>query len=409
MSKYNLTKESYEKLLDDCYKKSSHQSDDDWSEIAAKHNLPWNSDSLRKASTSILGGSFVKQFYEEKYARSSTPLDEDEYFKKLRAEKDEIYKLKRQFYDQRREYNKLLISDGRADHLTSELIECAKRLNKEKPLNLTDYISEYYTEDNRRVAVLFWADWHYGMTTDNIWNTFNVEICKHRIAETVAKTIEYLKQFKITELTIVALGDLAHGALHSTCRIASEEETCDQLMHVSELIAQAIGELSEHVNSIEFYSCYGNHLRTIQDKKDSIHSDNMEKIIPWWLRQRLQNNSKVRVIDSEFKEMVKINILGYNMVCLHGDLDNIKNIGVTVNTLFSKLYGETIDYVVSADKHHLEEFEQFDIESVIVRCLCGTDDYAHGKRLYSSPGQTLMIFNAEEGRECTRNIKFKNK
>lgn len=244
------------------------------------------------------------------------------------------------------------------------------------------------------------------MVTDNIWNRFNVEICRHRVQETVEKTIDYLEKFKIDELSVCLLGDLATGCIHVTSRVASEEYACDQLMHVSELVAEAIELLSYHVNKVNVYSCYGNHLRSVQNYKDSIYHDNLEKIIPWWVRERLKNNSKINVIDSEFKEFVKIKIYDYNIVCLHGDLDNMKNVGVTVNTLFTKLYGEIIDYVISAHGHHLEEFEQFNIESIMIRCLCGTDDHANTKRLYSMPGQTLLIFNADEGRECTRNIKF---
>lgn len=400
-----MTEEKYEQLLKDCSDKVAKVIDSDWSEIAQRYGLDFNPDTCRKAQQPpLLGAAFVRQYYEEKYAHSSA-LNEDEYFKKLRIEKDEIYKAKRQLYDQRREYNKILVSEGRSEHLMAELISCAKRLNEERPLDFTEYIINTSSKE----ACLFWADWHYGMVTDNIWNKYNTQICKHRVAEMIVKTKEYLELYRISNLKLIMLGDAAHGAIHTGCRVASEEDTCDQLMNVAEIMAQAIQELSSSVDSIEVYSCYGNHLRTIQNKNDSIHSDNMEKIIPWWLRQRLQNNSKITIIDSEFKEFVKVNILGYNLVCLHGDLDNIKNVGVTVNTIFTKLYGETIDYVVSADKHHLEEFEQFDIESVIIGCLCGTDEHANKGRLYSMPRQTLMIFNSDEGRECTRNIKFKNR
>ena len=97
---------------------------------------------------------------------------------------------------------------------------------------------------------------------------------------------------------------------------------------------------------------------------------------------------------------------GYNIVGAHGDLEKFKQFGLTVNTLFTKKYGKTIDYTVSADKHHIEEFETIGIESTLVRSLCGTDEYANNHRLYSAPGQTLMIFTPEDGRECTYNIKL---
>ena len=87
-------------------------------------------------------------------------------------------------------------------------------------------------------------------------------------------------------------------------------------------------------------------------------------------------------------------------------LDNFKNFGVTVNTLFSKKYGKAIDYTFTGDKHHAEAFEQFGIESILVGSLCGTDEYANNKRLYSNPMQTLCIFTPEDGKLCSYNIKL---
>ena len=101
-----------------------------------------------------------------------------------------------------------------------------------------------------------------------------------------------------------------------------------------------------------------------------------------------------------------MDICGSNVVCTHGDLDGVKNIGMMVNTLFSKKYGKTIDYTFVGDKHHIESFEQFGIESTIVGSLCGTEEYANNKRLYSCPSQTLCIFNKDDGKWCTYNIKL---
>lgn len=370
-----------------------------WEEVTPIINTQVEEDDIKGESGHRKAVKYARDFYE---AGVFSKYEEDAYFKELELQKDELYKVKRQVADKHREYNKLLVSDARSDNLMEKIIESANRLNKEKPLDFTGYIKN--TSDKE--AVLFLSDWHYGMTTENIWNKYNTEICKNRVAKLVNKSKEYLELNQIKALHIVLLGDAAHGAIHSSCRVASEEDTCDQIMNVSEIIAQAIEELSSKVNIVKVYSCYGNHLRTIQDKKDSIHSDNMEKMIPWWLNQRLQKNTKVSILESEFKEFTKLNVLGYNICCVHGDLDSIKNVGLVVNTLFSKLYGETIDYTVSGDKHHLEEFEQFDIESVIIRSLCGTDEYANDKRLYSKAGQTLMIFNKEDGRESTYNIKL---
>lgn len=326
----------------------------------------------------------------------------DEHVANIQEQKDELYKIKRQVFDQRREYNKILASDARADHLTERLIEAANLA----PLQDYSNIFTFKNSTSNEEAVLALSDWHYGQVSNNIWNEYNTEICKERVAKLFDKVANALQEHSIRTLHIVLLGDFVNGSIHVGSRVAAEENTCEQLMHVSELLANFINALSIYVNKINVYSTYGNHARTIQNKNDSIHADNMERVIPWWLKQRLSGNGKINVIDSEYYEFIYFNVCGYNICCTHGDLDKFKDIGVTINSLFSKKYGKTIDYTYSADKHHLEAFEQFGIESALVGSLCGTDEYANNKRLYSYPMQTLSIFTKDDGKLCTYNIKL---
>ena len=329
-------------------------------------------------------------------------VSKDVYTNELKEQLDEIYKAKRQLWDQRREYNKILASDARAEHLAEKLIEVANAMP------MQDY-SDMFKFDNsvsEKEAIVLLSDWHYGQVSNNIWNTYNVAICKERVAKLFDKVSAALQEHRVKKLHVVLLGDLVNGSIHTSSRVASEEDTCEQLMHVSEIIANFINPLSIFAESVNVYSTYGNHARTIQNKNDSIHSDNMERIVPWWLKQRLKDNARINVIDSEFYEFIYFDVCGYNVVCTHGDLDQFKQLGVTINSLFSKKYGKTIDYTFSGDKHHLESFEQFGIESILVGSLCGTDEYANNKRLYSKPMQTLCIFTPEDGKLCSYNIKL---
>ena len=335
-------------------------------------------------------------------ANADKLVGESAYLNEIKEQMDELYKAKRQLSDQRREYNKILTSDARADHLAEKLIEAAQIAPLKSYHDLCAYKNDFSVEE----AVLVCSDWHYGQVTDNIWNRYDTEICLQRVSKLFNKVCNALNNHDVKKLHIVLLGDLINGAIHTGSRVAAEENTCEQLMHVSEILANFINALSPRVYEINVYSTYGNHARTIQNKNDSIHSDNMERIIPFWLKQRLQNNHKVHIIDSEFYEFIYFDVCGHNIVCTHGDLDRFKDIGVTVNSLFSKKYGKTIDYTFSGDKHHLEAFEQFGIESALVGSLCGTDEYANNKRLYSNPMQTLCIFTPEDGKLCTYNIKL---
>lgn len=301
---------------------------------------------------------------------------------------DELYQAKRQYEDQRREYNKVLTQEARFNHIADKLAESVNKMANEKPL---DFVNYYEYGENE--AIIVFSDWHYGLNTNNIWNTYNVDICRDRVTRFVNKVKFYLQRHQVNTAHILLLGDLAHGAIHVTTRVASDEVVCDQLMHVSEIVAESINEISQYVGCVNVYATYGNHLRTIQNKHESIHSDNMEKIIPWWVEQRLQNNDRVHVIKNEYYEFIFLNVCGYNIVASHGDLERFKQFGTTVNTLFNKKYNVSIDYTISADKHHIEEFEQLGIESVLVRSLCGSDEHSNNNRLYSAPGQTLMIFS----------------
>ena len=53
------------------------------------------------------------------------------------------------------------------------------------------------------------------------------------------------------------LGDAAHGSIHTSARVASEELTCDQIMQVSEIMAQAISVLADEVEQTVVHATYG--------------------------------------------------------------------------------------------------------------------------------------------------------
>jgi hypothetical protein len=335
-------------------------------------------------------------------ANTDKIVGDNSYSNELQDQIDELYKAKRLLADQRREYNKMLVSDARADNLAEKLIEAANLV----PLKDYSSVFTFKNEVSVEEAVLCLSDWHYGQVSNNIWNQYDTSICLQRVSKLFDKVAAALREHEIKTLHIVLLGDFVNGAIHTGCRVASEESTCEQLMHVSEILANFINAISVYVDEVNVYSTYGNHARTIQNKNDSIHADNMERVIPWWLKQRLKDNAKVDIVDSEYHEFIYFNVCGYNVVCSHGDLDQFKNLGVTVNSLFSKKYGKTIDYTFSGDKHHLEAFEQFGVESTLVGSLCGTDEFANNKRLYSNPMQTLCIFTPEGGKLCSYNIKL---
>lgn len=315
----------------------------------------------------------------------------------------EFQKEKQKFHDQRREFNSLVRTESRREHIYDYLSNAAANLDE--TIGSLDYeqSDDIYPSENDAILVL--TDWHYGMVANNIFNEYNTEVCKQRVKKVVEKTIKRIQLHGVDTLHVFALGDLIHGSIHTSARVASEELTCDQLMQVSEIMAQAIAKLSQYVNKVTVRVTYGNHARVIQNKKDSLHRDNLERIIPWWLEQRLSTNDRVVIEKESPNEFLFLETKGFGFCAAHGDLDNVKSSPRVLGTLFQRQYGKQVDYILLGDKHHREVFDELGITSVICGSLCGADDYSNDKRLYSSPSQLLLIINEECGVDAEYVIK----
>lgn len=322
----------------------------------------------------------------------------------LETKKIELMRERQKFFDQRREFNKLVAESGRQENLEDRLVEIAAEM-RDSLAPVYGAIEPVAHDIGDSEAVLFLCDWHYGMTANNVWNTYNTEICKQRVSYVMQGAAERAVRHGCRKMHIVVLGDLIHGGIHVSARVASEELVCDQIMHAAELLAQSIEYLNRFVPEIDVYLTYGNHARTIPNRKDNLHRDNMERLIPWWLRQRLSGADGVRVVEESANEFLLVNVCGYHICATHGDLDGVKSSPRMLATLFQKQYNFDLDYVVLADKHHTEGFEELGIDSVICGGLCGTDEFANSKRLYSSPRQLLWIFNEEDGLDAEYKLR----
>ena len=323
---------------------------------------------------------------------------------------DEFKREKQKFFDQRREYNKLQAEAGRREHLYERLSVAADNLAETVGDMFESITDEREPRENE--AVLVFSDWHYGMTTSNVFNTYNTEICKQRIQTVVDKAVDRIQQHQCKKLFVVVLGDLGHYAIHTSARVASEELAADQLMQVSEILAQAIITLSRFVPETEVYVTYGNHARIVQNKHDSIHRDNMERLIPWWLKTRILAEERVRgdslninINPESDNEFLSFSVCGHDVVACHGDLDGVKTSPRMLTALFHKKYGKDIEYILLGDKHHREDFEELGVTSMLCGSLCGTDDYANDKRLFSTPSQLLLIFNSRDALDAECRIK----
>lgn len=317
----------------------------------------------------------------------------------------ELRKERQKFYDQRREFLKLPNFEARHEHLVSELCNSAKQLSETVGALYHCDTTLHPVSNEHTEAVLVFSDWHYGLKTENIFNKYDTDICKQRVKNIADRAAERLLRHQCNKLHIVVLGDLIHGAIHTSARVASEEYVCDQLMQASEILAQTVEMLSTYVNETVVYVTYGNHARTIQSKNDSIHRDNMERLVPWWLEQRLFNHDNIIVKSEDDCEFIIADSCGHDFCATHGDNDSVKTSPRLITTLLQKKRNRNIEYILLGDKHHRESFDELGVTAFLCGSLCGTDDYANNKRLYSEPSQLMLITTPEDGVDAEYRIK----
>ena len=370
--------------------------DTDYSELSSiLYGQQFTSDHVRKMMRGSLHTLELLDKADAEKVRDSSAAAE------IERRTRELQKEKERFYDQRREYNKLIRDDARFEHIMESLRESAKNLSESVGTVFDNRKPFEVTGDNEAILVL--SDWHYGMVTDNIFNKFDTAICRERVKNVMVNAIDRIKLHGCRKVHIVLLGDFVHGGIHVSTRVASEEYIADQLMHVSEILAQCVDEVSNYVDEVVVYSTYGNHGRIIPNKEESIHKDNIERIIGWWLKERLSDNHKVRFEDDRDGYLF-INANGHDVCAIHGDIDNVKQSPRLITTLMYKGAGKNIECIILGDQHHRESFEELGVVSMICGSLCGTDDYANDKRLFSTPSQLLLVFD-EDGLDAEYRLK----
>ena len=280
-------------------------------------------------------------------------INDNQIIAEIEAKKIELEKEKVRFQDQKREYKAYLRADARFEHIKDTIREEIGKLNITKELDIPIKDIEV---DSEKEAVLILSDWHIGVVNDNYWNKFNLEIAKERISKLLAKTIEYCKLNKVRVIHIELLGDLVNGYIHVGNRIENEEDVISQTFTGAEILCEFIAELSKHMWKIKIYSSTGNHGRCSANIKESIELENFERIIPWYLKGRL-DSERIEMVENEIdSNIIIMRFLNEVIYCVHGHLDKPASV---VNNL-SQMHNEFPTERHSGHSPSPAEFEYYD-------------------------------------------------
>jgi hypothetical protein len=327
----------------------------------------------------------------EKYANNEI-ADE------LRDATLEAKKEKFKLQDQKRELNNLIRQQARYEHLKDEVSLAINELAKVKPLKF---------EANPKIGgikkgVALWSDWHIGSDFANSFNTYNTEVFRNRLEHLINKTIEHAKANNVTDLIVANLGDAISGAIHVSTRVQSSEDVIRQIQIAAEAMSESLVELSKYFNTIKFINIIGNHSRLVSNKNESLFTENLEYLIPWFMDARLKNVSNIEIVkDSDGFSVEEIE--GESFVFCHGDLDSAQTSAKNI----PQILGIVPKAIFSAHIHHNYEKEFGKTETIVNGSMMGVDDYAVSKRYYASPMQKFIVLDGNEI-ECTYKIKFNN-
>lgn len=336
--------------------------------------------------------------YELGFERGLSERESSDEIEKMEEKKRELEKLKIQYQDQKREYKNYLRADARFEHLKQEMIYEIQKLNEYKPLYNT-YIDTYVGGDNEASLIL--SDIHLGMEADDRFNKYNKQIAKERLDDLKNKVITYCKRHKVKVLHIELLGDLVNGYLHIGNRVNNEEDVISQTMLCSEILSNFVNILAKEIFEIRIYSTVGNHGRCSANIKDSIHTENFERLIPWYMKTRVKCNNVEFIENKEDDEIIVYKAMNEVIFASHGHKEKF----ATVMSDLTKMLKIFPSEVHCGHWHRHSTMEDNDIELIVNGSFAGTDDFAKSIRKSNKPSQTLIIYNIE-GQECIYKIKL---
>ena len=375
LKEQNLTDEQYKNCLSDIDDKLNGRSDLDWSEIVAKYNLNIASDTLRKASSTIFGGNFVKHYFESQ----NNDTIESNYDIQLR----EIRREKQKLFDERAAFNKSNRDVARLEQDLDYLEELIKN-TQYKPFDIV------YHNDRDKDLVVLLSDMHIGLDVESSFGKYNSDIAKEMLGKYLGEVIDAIELYKIQNVYVILLGDEIHGNIHTTVQLQSRENVIEQIQLASEMASDFIYNIAKHCDNVIVNSVGGNHSR-IGKKDDVLRDERLDNLVVWYAKAKLSNISNIHFESEENIDptIAKNTIRGKIYYFVHGDYDSFSESGINKLVTMTREFPHLIAF------GHLHKNSYDDINDIkIVRSgsFAGTyDDYTISKRISGKPSQAMCV------------------
>ena len=298
--------------------------------------------------------------------------------------------------DARVDYNRLIRQEARKESY-ADMVKNIICQNVE-PIN----IPVHYTLFNSTTDLLcHLTDIHTGIEIHNWKNDFDEDVLRHRIEKFTSDILDIRGQHG-SENCYLVIGEILSGLIHSNLRLQNNMDLMEQFKYISELISAMLIRMANHFNHIYVYVTPGNHSRISPKKEEALDGENMDVLLPFYLKARLQNIENVSICDNTIEpEIAMFNIRGNNVFAAHGHKDNPSS--VVQN--FTMLFGIKPDIVLLGHRHTNGLTTVYDTKVIESGCVSGTDQFAMSIRKANRPEQTVSVIG-EDGLICIYDIKL---
>ena len=345
-------------------------------------------DTVRKGSKLLyeyIDSGWVNEPSEDKVDTDNTELI------KMRKEKIKLS-------DARVEYNRLIRQEARKESYA----DMVKRIICEnvEPMN----VPVHYTLFNSSTDLLcHLTDVHCGIEIHNWKNDFDEDILKKRIEKFTSDILD-IRGMHESENCYLVIGEIISGIIHNNLRLQNNMDLMEQFKYVSELISAMLIRMANHFNHIYVYTTPGNHSRISPKKEDALDGENMDILLPFYLKARMQNIKNITICDNTIEpEIAMFNIRGNNVFAAHGHKDSPSN--VVQN--FTMMFGIKPDIVLLGHRHTNSMETVYDTKVIQSGCVSGSDNYATSIRKVNKPEQTVSVIG-NNGLICLYDIQLDN-
>ena len=315
------------------------------------------------------------------------------------SESDEIIRLKKErqkLSDARVEYNRQIRQEARKEFY-SEMI---KRIICEN-VEPTDLKVQYHTFNSNTDLLVHLTDIHTGIEINNWNNIFNQDILKERIEKFTSEILK-IRDLHKSENCYLVIGEILSGIIHNNLRLQNNMDLMTQFKYVSELISAMLIKIANHFDHIYVYVTPGNHSRISPKKEDSLDGENMDVLLPFYLKAKLQNINNIDICENNIDpEIAMFNIRGNNVFASHGHKDN----PASVVQNFTMMFGIKPDIVLLGHRHLNGLTTVYNAKVIESGCCSGTDQYAMSIRKTNRPEQTISVVG-QDGLVCLYDIQL---